>query len=123
MEKEAEIEAVSVNNIDWSSYFVSIVSVCPWSGAYWRKQKIDVQAWKGEIIPLSDYVARIYIHKHASGRLLKKIMERMNDTRPEEEWLFSHPMFRGHSTPVPILIQQDLEILTKARKGKRNGYA
>tara|TARA_B100000085_G_C18406331_1_gene456761 strand:- start:191 stop:337 length:147 start_codon:yes stop_codon:yes gene_type:complete len=45
-------------------------------------------------------------------------MERMNDTRPEEEWLFSHPMYGGHSTPVPILIQQDLEILTKARRGK-----
>ena len=45
-------------------------------------------------------------------------MERMNDTRPEEEWLFSHPMYGGHSTPVPILIQQDLEVLTKARRGK-----
>jgi len=118
VEKEAEIEAVSVNNIDWSSYFVSIVSVCPWSGAYWRKQKIDIKPWKSEIIPLDDYVARIYIHKNASGRQLKKIMERMNDTRPEEEWLFSHPMYGGHSTPVPILIQQDLEILTKARRGK-----
>jgi len=118
VEKEAEIEAVNVNNIDWLSYFVSIVSVCPWSGAYWRKQKIDVKLWKSEIIPLDDYVARIYIHKNASGRQLKKIMERMNDIRPEEEWLFSHPMYGGHSTPIPILIQQDLEILTKARRGR-----
>lgn len=47
----------------------------------------------------------------------------MNDDRLTEEWLFSHPMFKGHSTPVPILIQQDLESLTKARKGKENGYA
>ena len=45
-------------------------------------------------------------------------MERMNDIRPEEEWLFSHPMYGGHSTPIPILIQQDLEILTKARRGR-----
>ena len=111
-----ETEAVSVSNVDWSSYFVSIVSVCPWSGAYWRKQKIDVQTWRGEILPLGYYVARIYTHKNASGRILKKIMERMNDTRLEEEWLFSHPIFKGHSTPVPILIQQDLEILSKARK-------
>ncbi len=118
-----ETEAVSVSNVDWSSYFASIVSVCPWSGAYWRKQKIDVQFWTGKILPLNDYVARIYIHKNSSGRILKKIMERMNDTRPTEEWLFSHPMFKGHSTPVPILIQQDLESLTKARKGKRNGNA
>ena len=36
---------------------------------------------------------------------------------------FSHPMYKGHSTPVPILIQQDLELLTKARKGRENGNA
>lgn len=120
MEKEAE---VSVSNVDWTSYFASIVSVCPWSRAYWHKQKIDVQIWRSEILPLEDYVARMYIHKHASGRQLKKIMERMNETRPEEEWLFSHPIFKENSTPVPVLIQQDLEILTKARKGRKNADA
>jgi len=120
VEKEAE---VSVSNVDWTSYFASIVSVCPWSRAYWHKQKIDVQIWRSEILPLEDYVARMYIHKHASGRQLKKIMERMNETRPEEEWLFSHPIFKENSTPVPVLIQQDLEILTKARKGRKNADA
>jgi hypothetical protein len=65
----------------------------------------------------------MYLHKNASGRNLKKIMERMNEIRHDEEWLFSHPMYRGHSTPVPILIQQDLELLTKARKGRENGNA
>ena len=118
-----EKEAVSVNNVNWTSYFASIVSVCPWSRAYWHKQKIDVQIWNSEILPLHDYVARMYIHKHASGRQLKKIMERMNDVRLDEEWLFSHPIFKGHSTPVPVLIQQDLEILTKARKGRKNADA
>lgn len=118
-----EKEAVSVSSVDWYSYFSSIVLVCPWSGAYWKKQKIDVQLWRGEVLPLYDFVARIYIHKNASGRVLKKIMERMNDQRPSEEWLLSHPMYGGHSTPTPILIQQDLESLTKARKGKTNGYA
>ena len=61
----------------------------------------------------------MYIHKNASGRILKKIMERMNELRPEEEWLFSHPMYKGHSTPVPILIQQDLEILNKLEKEEK----
>ena len=116
-------EAVDVSNVDWTSYFASIVSVCPWSRAYWHKQKIDVQLWRSEIVPLDDFVARMYIHQNASGRQLKKIMQRMNDIRHEEEWLFSHPMYKGHSTPVPILIQQDLEILTKARKGRDNGNA
>ena len=42
----------------------------------------------------------------------------MNDERPTEEWLYSHPRYGGHSTPVPVLIQQDYELLQKARKSK-----
>ena len=74
--------------------------------------------WTGEVKPLEDYVARMYLHPRASARLLKKIMHRMNDERPTEEWLYSHPGYGGHSTPVPVLIQQDYELLQKARKNK-----
>ena len=75
-------KAVEESSIDWSSYFASIVGVCPWSKSYWRKQKIDIQKWRGErnIQPLGDYVARMYIHKHASGRLLCKIHYRLMTT-------------------------------------------
>ena len=41
-------KAESVSNDDWSEYFASIISVCPWSKSYWKQQKIDVQQWKGE---------------------------------------------------------------------------
>ena len=111
-------KAESVSNVNWSEYFASIISVCPWSKSYWLKQKIDVQQWQGEhnITPLEDYVARMWIHKHASGRLLCKVHNRLNDSRDHEEWLYSHPCYGGHSTPIPILIQQDLVILTKARQ-------
>jgi len=113
-------KAEKESNTDWSSYFASIISVCPWSMSYWKKQKIDVQKWKGEynIIPLENYVARMWIHNNASGRLLCKIHNRLNDLREDEEWLYSHPCYGGHSTPYPVLIQQDLEILTNARKNK-----
>ena len=109
-------EAANENNIDWSEYFASIVSVCPWSKAYWKQQKIDVVKWTGEnnIIPLGDYVARMYIHKHASERTLCKIHYRLNDCRPHEEWLYS--IGGEYGTPVPVLIQQDLETLTRARR-------
>lgn len=115
-------KAVSVNNIDWSEYFASIVSVCPWSLGYWKRQKIDVQKWRGskKIIELGDYVARIWLHQHASGRQLCNIHHRMNKLRPHEEWLYSSPVYKGHSTPVPVLIQQNLEVLTKARKQNAN---
>lgn len=111
-------KAVSVNSIDWSEYFASIKSVCPWSRMYWRRQKIQVVPWRGSkmVQELGDHVARIHIHIHASGRQLCNIHHRMNDTRPHEEWLYSHPQYKGFSTPVPVLIQQNLEVLTKARK-------
>ena len=110
-------KAAKESNIDWSEYFASIVSVCPWSKSYWRKQTIDIQYWKGtnNITPLENYVARMWIHTHASGRLLCKIHNRLNQCRLHEEWLYSHPCYGGHSTPIPVLIQQDLAILTKAR--------
>lgn len=113
-----EKEAVSVSKAEWTNYFASIVSVCPWSQAYWAKQKIDVQEWRGSqnIKPLNDYVARMWIHRNASGKTLHNIMNRMNDRRQHEEWLYSAPQYGGHSTPVPVLIQQDLAVLKGARQ-------
>ena len=106
------------NNIDWSEYFASIVSVCPWSKSYWKKQQIDIQTWRGtqHILPLGKYVARMYIHKHASEITLAGLKNRMNNTRPHEEWLYSDGGEFG--TPVPVLIQQDLVTLTRARRNK-----
>ena len=61
-------EAVNVSNIDWTEYFASIVSVCPWSKAYWSKQKIDIQPWTGTILPLNEYVARVYTAPQLTAR-------------------------------------------------------
>ena len=112
--------SVVVEEVNWGEYFASIVSVCPWSKAYWLQQQIDIRPWTGEIQPLGENAARVYTHPRASARILKKIMHRMNDQRDREEWLWSHPRYGGHSTPVGVLIQQDLETLTKARKGNKN---
>jgi len=113
-----EKEAVSVSKAEWTNYFASIVSVCPWSQAYWAKQKIDVREWRGSqnIKPLGEYVARMWIHSNASGRTLCNIMNRLNDERQHEEWFYSSPQYKGHSTPVPVLIQQDLATLKGARQ-------
>ena len=118
--QNAAEKAENESSINWSEYFASIISVCPWSKSYWEKQSIDVQQWKGEhnITPLKNYVARMWIHKHASGRLLCKVHNRLNMLRLDEEWLYSHPCYGGHSTPIPVLIQQDLALLTKARTNK-----
>ena len=110
----------AAEEVNWTEYFATIVAVCPWSQAYWRKQKIDVCDWKGKVDALDDAVARIYLHPRASARLLKKMMNYFNDSRPNEEWLYSHPQYKGHSTPVGVLIQQDLATLTRARKQRSN---
>ena len=104
-------------DVNWNQYFADIVSVCPWSKAYWQAQKIDVCRWRGEhkITPLGKCVARMWIHPYASAKRLINIAARLNQTRTHEEWLYSHPVYRHNSTPVPTLIQQDLHTLTQAR--------
>ena len=124
----AGIDNKKLSNIDWGEYFISIVSVCPWSLAYWTKQKVDVTRWRGEsnVQELGDYVARMWIHPNASARRLSDIHHRLNNTRRHEEWLYSHNTLGDYSTPVPVLIQQNLETLTRARsaiKEKSHGNA
>jgi hypothetical protein len=106
--------------VDWADYFDSIRNVCPWSAPAYQKGKIQIKIWKGKPEELEENLAVVYVHKYASARLLKKIMIRMNSARPAEEWLYSHPKFKGHSTEVPVLIQQDLAHLSRARqKGEK----
>jgi len=110
--KKVDAEA----NNDWASYFDSIRKVCPWSYPAFKKQKIKIQDWQGIPEDLGENLAIVYVHKHASPRLLKKIADRMMSARPAEEWLYSHPRYSGHSTEVPVLIQQDLAHLSMARQ-------
>jgi len=100
--------------VDWTAYFESIVSVCPWSKAYWLAKRIDIVKWKGEssVRPLGNNAARMWIYQGSYGTTLDAIAGRMNEKYPKEEWLFSHGK---HGTPVPVLIQQDRELLTQAR--------
>lgn len=106
--------------VNWSDYFASIVGVCPWSQAYWKRSRLDIQDWNGTILPLGKYVARIYQYPGATDAELEKLMKEFNQTREEEEWLYSHPQWGGKSTPMPCLIQQDYDVLAKARDSINN---
>lgn len=119
MEKEAVKEAVE--EVNWSEYFASIRSVCPWSRAYWARQQIHIDTWQDQVLPLQPpYVARIYLAPQLTARQLYNLQKRFNRIYPDQEWLYSHPKFRGHSTPIPVLIQQDFATLAKARDGINN---
>lgn len=104
--------------VDWTEYFCSIQKVCPWSWAAWQKGEILITVWKGtksiKNIPLG-YQAVVHLSDHNS-RQLKKLSDNFNNTRDHEEWLWSHPKYKGYSTPVPVLIQQDRKLLEMARK-------
>lgn len=108
--KKADVE------VNWNQYFASIVAVCPYSKMYWSKQKIDICDWTGERKELGEYVARVYKFTNASDYKLNKLMKQFNEEIGDEEWLYSHPTHGGHSTPVPVLIQQDYKILERARQ-------
>lgn len=93
--------------VNWDNYFQSIKSVCPWSLSAWRSREIHIINWRSHILELDSYQARIYIAPKHNPRQLKKMSDRFNQERPNEEWLWSHPSFGYHSTPVPVFIQQD----------------
>lgn len=113
---EAAVEA----NLDWLTYFESIREVCPWSGAAYKNGAIAIQHWHSQVNDLENYKARIYIAPTHNPRQLKKITDRLNNTRHNEEWLWSHPRYGYNSTPTPVLIQQDRNTLETIRKNLKN---
>ena len=117
MENEAVKKAVkkAAVEVNWTEYFTSIKSVCPWSRAYWSKQKIDIVDWTGTVYPLQGFVARVYKAPQLTARQLYNTMRKFNKLYDDEEWLYSHSKFKGHSTQIPVLIQQDYDVLAKAR--------
>ena len=68
--------------------------------------KTDLLAKELSIEEFGDKVNRVF------AEFLKEYPEEIGD----EEWLYSHPTHGGHSTPVPVLIQQDYKILERARQ-------
>jgi hypothetical protein len=106
---------VAVAEVDWNQYFESIKRVCPWSHVAFKRAAIDLTLWRGVISPLGNWEARLYLAPRHNPRQLKKMSDRFNRERPTEEWLWSHPTFGNHSTPVACFIQQDRQRLETIR--------
>ena len=102
--------------VNWDQYFQKIRKVCPWSWSEYRKGNIDIVAGTN-IVPLGDFAARIYIVDISNAEELEEYHDYLNDTT-DDEWLYSHPLYGGNSTEIPVLIQQDAELLRRARNGK-----
>lgn len=105
--------AVNHQSVDWDGYFTSIRAECPWALAAWRQGEIDIVTYRGEILPLGDYQARVYV-VHAPTETVEALCHSFNYGR--DEWLFSYPGYGEFATPVAVLIQQDRERLKKLRE-------
>ena len=104
-----------VAEVDWSEYFKSIKSVCPWSFPAYEQNLIDIVEYKGFRIALDlPLKARVYVCD-LNQRRLKKLATDYENSDKENEWLWSHPRFLNHSAPVPILIQQNRQYLAEMR--------
>lgn len=104
--------AVNHQSVDWHRYFNMIKAQCPWAWRAWGQGSIDIVAYTGEILPLGDYQARVYVI-HAPTETVEAICHSLN--YGHDEWLFSYPGYGEWATEVPVLIQQDRSRLQELR--------
>ena len=107
---------MAAKEVDWEQYFLSIRPVCPWSSAAHKRNRIRITEWHSHILDLGTDLAIVYTAPNHKPRQLKRITERLNNTYPELEFLWSHPRYGGNSTSVPVIIQQDQKQLESIRK-------
>ena len=105
-------EARSHQSVDWREYFRSIRTECPWSYRADQQGLIDITPWKGEVIPLGTFQARVYLIE-ASDQEVEALAVALD--HGEDEWLFSYPGYGEFATPVSVLIQQNRKQLNDLR--------
>lgn len=106
------MDAKNHQSVDWTEYFKSIRTECPWSLRAWQQGEIDIVTYTGEILPLHDFQARIYLIS-ADTEAIEAICHGLN--HGEDEWLFSYPGYGEFAAPTSILIQQDRQRLRYLR--------
>ena len=97
---------VEAADVDWSRYFKDIKTQCPWSWQAWQQKHIDIVDWRGDIIALGQFQARVYVCD-VTGEKLESLADSLDSESETDEWLFSYPGYGRWATPVPVLIQQD----------------
>lgn len=98
--------------VNWNAYFDKIKTVCPWSNTAWGKHLIDIKPWKGIVLELEPFHARVYT-TDLNRRRLKKLCKTLD--HGVYEWLWSEPTYGPYATPVSVLIQQDRQQLNNIR--------
>ncbi len=106
----------------WTDYFKKISDVCPWSLEAWNNNEIRVFEEFEEVRPLIGKKAHLYLLPDFSDDELYELAEDLDELYKEYEFLWSHPDFTkggNRATPVPVLIQQDRQLLEYLRGNKQ----
>lgn len=100
-----EAKAACHQNVDWTAYFEAIRNQCPWSHRAWLADQIDIQPWQGQVLPLAQWQARIWLWP---GDLehLARVTADLDLADDQATWLYSHAQVGDWGTPVPCMIQQ-----------------
>ena len=106
-------KAKSHLSVNWYRYFKDIRTQCPWSYAAYVKGLIDIVEYTGEVIPLGDYSARVYVINAPDATVEALALALDHDGL--DEWLFSYPGYGDYATPVSVLIQQNRQQLNQLR--------
>lgn len=129
------INYMSVNNHkekqNWSKYYNRIMDVCPYSGFAYRDGSLLHIQWSSwnkvlqneQILKPMGLWGVVYENPPGSVEDLEQFVNKHNSRKTRHiEYFFSHPEHspNGRATPVPVIIQQRLDILTRARAGEFN---
>ena len=102
-----------VEDVNWYAYFKSIRNRCPWSYAAYIKGDIDIVTYQGNVLPLGNYQARMYVVQ-APDATVEALAYALDEG--EDEWLFSYPGYGANATPVAVLIQQNRARIDEIRE-------
>lgn len=113
---------------NWDLYFQSIAKVCPWSLESFQQGRIDFVPFSMDGLHARDFTwpkltkpdfdAVIYVGAPDDTEVLDEICEMMEKS-PNCIYFWSHPEHTkggNNQAPMPIIIQQDRQNLTQARK-------
>ena len=124
---------MSVNNHrdkrNWSKYYNSIMDVCPYSGFAYRDGSLLHIQWSSwnkvlqneQILKPMGLWGVVYENPPGGVEDLEQFVNKHNSRKTRHiEYFFSHPDHSptGRATPIPVIIQQRLDILTRARSGE-----
>ena len=109
-------------SVNWKAYFEKISDACPWSLEAYNND--EIQFFEGDVTirSLGKGKANLYILPDIDVDHIYELAEQLDELYEEYEFLWSHPNFTkggNRATPVPVLIQQDRELLEYLRGNKQ----